>query len=105
MQPASSKHGPVSDEALAKEARGSIQSSQGSRIDEGRAEDLRSDIASALRRTLFPANRATLLDHADSGHTRDEIRDLLSKLPAHRTFRNVEEVWEQVGEKPDAERF
>jgi hypothetical protein len=131
MQPANSKHGPVSDEVLAKEARGTIQSNRGSRIEDWRDPEpsggdepsadhfvgtqdtagrravvLRSDIAAALRRSLFPASRAELLEHVDSVHASDEIRGLVAALPEKRKFRNVEDVWEQLGgENPDAQRF
>lgn len=130
MQPASSKHGPVSDEVLAKEARGTIQSNRGSRIEawrdpepsgedeplvdhsagtedtaNRRAVELRSEIAAALGRSVFPADRAELLAHAETENSTDQVRGLLRALPADQTFRNVEEVWEQLGEKPDARRF
>lgn len=130
MQPANSKHGPVSDEALAKETRATMQGNKGSRIEDWldpeppgddepvvdhtagtqdtvdrRAIELRSEITAALGRSVFPANRRTLLEHADAENASDQVRDLLSALPADRTFRNVEEVWERLGEKPDARRF
>lgn len=137
MQPESSKHGPVSDEVLAKEARGTMQSNRGTRIDEWhdpeptgddlppvdysagpqdsdvadfpvldrRAVALRSEIAAALPRSLFPTDRATLLAQAENDHATDEVRELLAMLPADHAFRNAEEVWDQLGRRPDAKRF
>jgi hypothetical protein len=129
LQSENSKHGRAADDMLAKESRSgrsgnleewrelqsesaesSAQWMLGSRpdptgqINRGSIA-ARSDLAAALRRTLFPADRARLLAYASQNHLTDNIRDVLEGLPPDIEFRNVEEVWEQHGERPDWIRF
>lgn len=113
MQPESSKHGPIADEALARETRDMTQGNHGSRrstTEDEAAIDrdgitLRSEMAASLRRTLFPARRDTLLTYADQHNVTDSVRELLESLPAETEFHTVEEVWDAYGERPDAKRF
>jgi hypothetical protein len=129
LQPENSKHGRAADDMLAKESRAgrisnidewrelqsdaeespaqwllSARPDPGGGINRGSVA-ARSDLAAALRRTLFPADRARLLAYASQNHLTDNIRDVLEGLPPDIEFRNVEEVWEQHAERPDWIRF
>ncbi|MFN2614381.1 MAG: DUF2795 domain-containing protein [Actinomycetota bacterium] len=58
--------------------------------------EMRSAIARALERSLFPARRGEILEHARGRHVPDEIVGALVKLPEGE-YDNVEDVWEALG--------
>jgi Protein of unknown function (DUF2795) len=57
----------------------------------------RSDLAAHLRPSVFPADRAALVQCAIEEHAADALVDALRALPDDRTYRTVEEVWEAAG--------
>jgi len=59
--------------------------------------ELRSEVARALRPSLFPATGAELVAAARDLFAPDEVVDLLERLPGDATFPNVEALWEQAG--------
>jgi hypothetical protein len=118
MDRGSSKHGPRLDELMAKETQGIVQgSSGGGRAEEwhesepddrqraasarggapagmsATARDERSRLGQYLRRTAFPAGRGQLLDELTEMAAPVDVVALVSRLPDHRQFRNVAEVW------------
>jgi hypothetical protein len=132
MEQSRNKHGPVADEAMAKEVRSTVEANRFSRAEDWReaesaAEDeppitrqvrthnaagrddssldRRSDLAASLPRTAFPADKARLLEHADSAHATDEVRQALESLPDGVQFGNIEQVWEQIGPQSGGPRF
>lgn len=65
--------------------------------------DLRSQLASSLRGSAFPAQRNELLDLAQHENAHSDVLELVKSLPADRTFQNVQEVWESAGGRGDGE--
>ena len=59
--------------------------------------ELRSLLATSLRPSAFPGDRARLLAVAEQEHAEDRILEWLGSLPATQTFPNVEAVWEALG--------
>jgi hypothetical protein len=59
--------------------------------------ELRSEVARALRPSVFPATGAQLVAAAAQRFAPDEVIDLLRGLPGDATFPTVEAVWEQAG--------
>jgi Protein of unknown function (DUF2795) len=64
--------------------------------------ELRSLIATSLRPSAFPGDRARLLQVAEEEHADQRILDMLGALPATRSYVNVEAVWEALGGTPEA---
>lgn len=58
--------------------------------------ELRSQVASYLDRTVFPARREALIHAAESKEAADQIVSLLNQLPADHEFHNFGEVWERL---------
>jgi hypothetical protein len=61
------------------------------------AVNARSTLAKSLDPSIFPADRAALLDNASSNYAYEGIIRALRELPEDRTFTNVQEVWEALG--------
>lgn len=63
------------------------------------AEDVegRSELARWLQRSAFPADQELLLASAAETAAPDSIIALLDRLPAGRTFQNVQDVWRALG--------
>ena len=61
------------------------------------AVDARSTLAKSLDPSIFPADRAALLDNASSNYAYEGIIRALKELPEDRKFSNVQEVWEALG--------
>jgi hypothetical protein len=57
----------------------------------------RSQLAAALGKEVWPATGAALLSRARDANAPDRVLDLLARLPADTTFRNVQEVWTSLG--------
>jgi hypothetical protein len=57
----------------------------------------RSELARHLRGSIFPADRAAVVQCAIDEHAPDEIVDTLRRLPDVGVFPNVEAVWEALG--------
>jgi hypothetical protein len=66
--------------------------------------ELRADLARHLEPSRFPTDRDGLVEAATEQAAPDRILRMLAELPPGRTFRNVEEVWEAVGGRPDPPR-
>ena len=83
---------PGTPAAHAAEARG------GGRPDQLTSDEVeaRSLLATSLERTVFPADRAALLDSARRLSAPDVVKDQLASLPDGR-FDHVEAVWEALG--------
>jgi hypothetical protein len=65
----------------------------------------RTELASYLPASTYPAVREQLLEAAMSGYAPDEVVERLRRLPAGRTFRNVNEVWTALGGRVEQGRF
>ncbi len=59
--------------------------------------ELRTLLATSLRPSAFPGDRARLLAVAEEEHAEDRILEWLGSLPATRVYPNVEAVWEALG--------
>jgi hypothetical protein len=69
--------------------------------------DTRSEIAAALGRHVYPADRERLIDVATGNAARDRVISLLERLPAGEEFENVQAVSRALGlevEPPEAPR-
>jgi hypothetical protein len=67
----------------------------------------RSELASYLRSSAFPADRAALVRVAADENAPDAVLAQLRRLPADRPFGTVTEVWEALGHgsEDDTHRF
>lgn len=64
----------------------------------------RSEIAQALGKEVYPADRDRLVAVASGNAASDRVLDLLASLPEGRTFANVQDVAVALGvANPDAE--
>jgi hypothetical protein len=59
--------------------------------------EARSRLASSVRPSVFPADRARLLDVANEEHAPPDVLDALGSLPPELRFVNVQQVWEALG--------
>ena len=66
---------------------------------------LRSEIAAALDRSVFPAGRDQLLEHAVERYAPPRVLEELQRLPADRTFENTGEMWTALGHGHEQHRF
>jgi Protein of unknown function (DUF2795) len=69
-------------------------------VPDGMSEDdveLRSEVAQALGKEIYPASGAALLAKAQENSATDRVLDLLSRLPAEQTFTNVADLWTSLG--------
>jgi Protein of unknown function (DUF2795) len=71
------------------------------------AEDVgrRSELASYLDRSVFPADRGRLMDDAEANNAPDAILAELRRLPDGQEFANVQDVWAALGGGTEAHRF
>jgi hypothetical protein len=67
--------------------------------------ELRSDLAAALPRSLFPADESALLAHLVDDNAPDRLRQLIRQLPTGTQYRNVGEVAEALGLHQEEQRF
>jgi hypothetical protein len=65
----------------------------------------RSAIASALGKDVWPADRDRLVGKAEEGNAPDAVLAQLRRLPADRTFTNVQEVAQELGIGTEQQRF
>ena len=65
----------------------------------------RSAIAQALGKDVWPADRNTLIGKAEEGSAPDAVLAQLRRLPADRTFTNVQEVAQELGIGTETKRF
>jgi hypothetical protein len=66
---------------------------------------LRSEIAAALERSVFPAGRDQLLENAVERYAPPRVLEELQRLPADRSFGNIGEVWTALGPGREDHRF
>ena len=122
----SSKHGPLLDEQMARETEGLVRGGHGSHAQEWketeptegvphrratpseaappvRGDDLerRSELARALARSVFPADRDALVAHLERTGAEQELIDEAAALPAGRRYGNVGEVARALGLKTE----
>ena len=67
--------------------------------------DRRSELASYLDRSTFPANRQRLVDDARANSAPDSVTEQLGQLPDGREFANVQDVWSTLGGGVEEHRF
>jgi hypothetical protein len=67
--------------------------------------ELRSQLAAALPRTLFPTDESGLLGHLVDDNAPDRLRQLVRQLPSGRTYANIGEVAEVLGLGHEEHRF
>ncbi len=65
----------------------------------------RSAIAQALGKDVWPADRDQLVSKAEEGNAPDAVLAQLRRLPADRTFANVQEVAQELGIGTEQQRF
>ncbi|UCM87466.1 DUF2795 domain-containing protein [Streptomyces marincola] len=70
--------------------------------EEAERESFRFELARHLRRTVFPADRDTLLDTLAAEHAPDGLAEPVRDLPADHRYANVQEVVDALGRKPKA---
>ena len=78
------------------EGSGEDEPNTDSRLNVGPAE-ARADLARHLQPSVFPAERAALLESAREVHAPDGMLELIEQLPDGREFANVQEIWEALG--------
>lgn len=59
--------------------------------------ELRTELAQHLGRSLFPADRGTVLDVLRETHAPDRLIDVTAELPAGREFGNVRDILQALG--------
>jgi Protein of unknown function (DUF2795) len=57
----------------------------------------RRELSRHLRRSVFPARRAALLEEAEENDAPGDVLELLQRLPKDIEYGTVHEVWEAVG--------
>ena len=67
--------------------------------------ELRSQLAAALPRTLFPAGGSVLVAHLVEDNAPDRLRQLVRQLPDGETYQNIGEVSEALGLHKEDHRF
>jgi hypothetical protein len=67
--------------------------------------ELRSELASYLDRSTFPAVRTQLVDDALGNNAPDRVMDELRRLPDGREYVNVNDVWAALGGGTEEHRF
>ncbi len=67
-----------------------------SRLNVGPSE-ARGDLARHLQPSVFPADRARLLESAREMHAPESMLELIEQVPDGREYSNVQEVWEALG--------
>jgi hypothetical protein len=65
----------------------------------------RSQIAEALGKEVWPADRDALVAKAQEGNARDDVVAALRRLPAGQTFQNTQEVASALGLGAEQQRF
>jgi uncharacterized protein DUF2795 len=65
----------------------------------------RSQIAEALGKEVYPADRDALVAKAQESGARDDVVSSLRRLPAGQTFENVQEVATALGLGAEQQRF
>ena len=66
--------------------------------------ELRSQLAMALPRAAFPADKAGLMAHLEGGNAPDRIRQLVRQLPSGETYHQVGEVVRALGVHEESHR-
>jgi hypothetical protein len=118
----SDRHGPLLDQALAREVDGMLRGTGPTHAEEwrdpepagpdqprvgtaagadggtpdgmGQADlELRAELAAVLGRAAFPADGTALRSWLADGNAPDHLRALLARLPGDRRYENVGEVW------------
>ena len=59
--------------------------------------ELRSEVAQALGKEIYPASGAELVAKAQESSATDHVLDLLERLPSEETFTNVQDIWTSLG--------
>jgi hypothetical protein len=67
--------------------------------------ELRSEIAAALPRSVFPTDESGLLGHLIDDNAPDRLRQLISQLPSGQVYHQVSEVVEALGLHKEEHRF
>ena len=67
--------------------------------------ELRSEVAAALPRSVFPTDESGLLAHLVDDNAPDRLRQLISQLPGGQVFNQVSEVVEALGLHQEEHRF
>lgn len=65
----------------------------------------RSELASFLRRTTFPAVRELIIDDAARHDAQERAVAEVTRLPSGREFADVAEVWAALGHSSEQQRF
>jgi hypothetical protein len=77
-------------------------------VPEGTDEDDiegRSELAAVLGKEVWPAGVDDLYARARASAAPDRVLDLLAGLPGDRTYRNLQEVWSELGGGAEQHRF
>jgi hypothetical protein len=67
--------------------------------------ELRSQIAAALPRSVFPTDESGLLSHLVDSNAPDRLRQLIAQLPSGQVFHQVGEVVRALGLHEEDHRF
>jgi hypothetical protein len=65
----------------------------------------RSQLAEALGKEVWPADRDTLVAKAQESSARDDVLSALRRLPGGQTFENLQEVASALGLGAEQQRF
>jgi len=125
MERGNTKHGPAHDQQMAREAEGMVRgAAQQPPVEEWRETEPvenaippprrgpqdpavaeRSELARAMSRDVFPANREALLRRLADSDAPAGLTDKVARLPSDRTFSGVHDVLTALGiNSPEASR-
>jgi hypothetical protein len=66
---------------------------------------LRSEVAAALGKEVWPATGAALVRQAEANSAADHVVDLLSRLSPEERYENLQDAWTSLGEGSEQQRF
>jgi hypothetical protein len=67
---------------------------------EAEAEELRAELARLLNRTVFPADRGSLLQALSDAYAPDPVLDAVRELPAQERYENAGQIVRALGHRP-----
>lgn len=67
---------------------------------EARADELRAELARHLNRTVFPADRASLIRALSDAYAPDGLLDSVRELPAEDRYENAGQIVRALGHQP-----
>ncbi len=67
--------------------------------------EMRSEVAAALGKNVWPASGAVLVRQAEANSAADRVVDLLSRLKPDQQYENLQDAWTSLGAGSEQQRF